>query len=171
MFEIRVICDPDDTDRVTTALAGAFTAGAVRQHPTRDGRRSRFYVTADHRPPSESWPTPAQAYSKAPSIISEIGWTARRAREAVWPCGPTDLREFWLRKAAVFDRIALDDRTASVHTDADEIALTAALTLLNLDRDGEGDYHGTPYWPEHPKALADPRGYVRQEYAHWITRQ
>ncbi|MFE0577775.1 hypothetical protein [Streptomyces sp. NPDC058874] len=169
MFEIRVICDPDDTGRVTAALGGAFTTGTVREHPTRDGRRARLYVTADHRPPSAAWPTPAQAYAKAPSIISEIGWTANAATGR--PTFALLGREFWLRKAAVFDRIALDDSTASIHTDADEIALVAALKLLEVDRDGEGDYHGAPYWPEHPTALADPRGYVRQEYAHWITRQ
>ncbi|WP_406862510.1 hypothetical protein ABZO31_19490 [Streptomyces sp. HUAS MG47] len=169
MFEIRIICDPADTDRVTAALRSVFMTGAVRKHPTRDGQRTRLYVTADHRPPSETWPTPERAYAKAPSIVSEIGWTASEAvgRPTFALLG----REFWLRKAAVLDRIALDDNNASVHTDADEIALTAALRLLDIDRDGDGDYHGAPYWPEHPRALADPRGYVRQEYAHWITRQ
>ncbi|WP_199881092.1 hypothetical protein [Streptomyces kebangsaanensis] len=56
MFEIRIICDPNDTNRITAALNGAFTAGAVRTYPTRDGQRTRLYVTADHRP--EPRPTP-----------------------------------------------------------------------------------------------------------------
>ncbi|GAA2876131.1 hypothetical protein [Streptomyces mexicanus] len=51
MFEIRVICEPDDADRVNAALAAAFATGPARQYPTRDGRRTRLYVTADHRAP------------------------------------------------------------------------------------------------------------------------
>ncbi|MGW8378573.1 hypothetical protein [Streptomyces sp. ODS28] len=48
-FEIRVICDQADTDRVREALADAFTTGPARQMPTRDGMRVRLYLTADHR--------------------------------------------------------------------------------------------------------------------------
>jgi hypothetical protein len=48
VFEIRIICDPDDTDRVATALTTAFTTGEVRRYPTRDGKRTRLYFTADH---------------------------------------------------------------------------------------------------------------------------
>lgn len=50
MFEIRVICDPDDVDAITQSLAGAFKTGAPRAYPTRDGMRARLYLTADHRP-------------------------------------------------------------------------------------------------------------------------
>ncbi|MBA2950335.1 hypothetical protein [Streptomyces himalayensis] len=49
MFEIRVICTPDDADRVSTALAAAFDTGPTRQYPTRDGKRIRLCITADHR--------------------------------------------------------------------------------------------------------------------------
>lgn len=42
--------DPADADRVTAALSAAFDAGPARQYPSRDGRRARPYVTADHRP-------------------------------------------------------------------------------------------------------------------------
>ncbi|MGW5479682.1 hypothetical protein [Streptomyces sp. NPDC004008] len=49
MFEIRVICEPDDADRVSQALAAAFDTGPARQYPTRDNRRTRLYFTADHR--------------------------------------------------------------------------------------------------------------------------
>ncbi|MEV5642260.1 hypothetical protein AB0L67_19125 [Streptomyces flaveolus] len=151
MFEIRVITDPADTDRVTTALSAAFTTGPARQYPTRDGQRTRLYVTADHRSEPEQWPTPDKAYALAPSITSEIGWTAARARAHLH--GQAIDREYWLRKAAVLDRIALDDeQSARARTDATEVALNAALRLLEID--GHGD---TP----HP----DPRGYVRQEYA------
>ncbi|MEU5985045.1 hypothetical protein [Streptomyces sp. NPDC047434] len=171
MFEIRIICDPTDTERVTATLAETFTTGAIRRAPSRTSDMERLYVTADHREDAGQWPTPEQAYALAPSIVSEIGWTAQRAREALWPIHATDVREFWLRRAALLDRIALDDRTASIHTDAPELALNAARKLLAVDRDGDGNYDGTPYGPEHPAAIADPRGYVRQEYALWAKNQ
>ncbi|MFF7186265.1 hypothetical protein ACFZAR_13665 [Streptomyces sp. NPDC008222] len=48
MFEIRVICPPDDADHIAATLTAAFRVGAVRRYPTRDGQRVRLYVTADH---------------------------------------------------------------------------------------------------------------------------
>ena len=54
MFEIRVICPPGDADRVRAALAAAFDTGPARQYPTRDGKRTRLYFTADHRNPSSN---------------------------------------------------------------------------------------------------------------------
>ncbi|MFE7948399.1 hypothetical protein [Streptomyces sp. NPDC057426] len=169
MFEIRIICDPSETERVTTALAKSFTTGSVRRAPSRTSDKERLYVTAEHREDAEDWPTAEQAYALAPSIVSEIGWTARAAAEK--PFGETLGREFWLRKAALLDRIALDDATASVYTDAPELALNAARKLLDVDRDGDGNYGGTPYWPDHPETLAHPRGYVRQEYALWAKHR
>ncbi|MBD0838850.1 hypothetical protein [Streptomyces sp. TRM68416] len=50
MFEIRVICEPDDADRIGQMLAAAFDTGPARQYPTRDGKRTRLYFTAYHRP-------------------------------------------------------------------------------------------------------------------------
>ncbi|MFK4100883.1 hypothetical protein ACI2L1_12565 [Streptomyces sp. NPDC019531] len=50
MFEIRVICEPTDTDRISQALAAAFATGPARQYPTRDRKRVRLYLTADHQP-------------------------------------------------------------------------------------------------------------------------
>lgn len=47
MFDIRVICDPADADRITEALAAALTTGTSRRYPTRDGMRVRLYLTAD----------------------------------------------------------------------------------------------------------------------------
>jgi hypothetical protein len=49
VFEIRVICTQDDAERVSTAVAAAFDTGPARQYPTRDGKRTRLYFTADHR--------------------------------------------------------------------------------------------------------------------------
>ncbi|MEV6194777.1 hypothetical protein AB0M19_20560 [Streptomyces sp. NPDC051920] len=154
MFEIRIICDPADTDRVSQALAAAFTTGPVRQHPTRDGQRARLYLTADHRPAPESWLAPEAAYSLAPSIISEITWTARTAADR--PFFDALNREFWLRKAALLDRIALSNEADSVTSDATDLATRAAQRLMELD----------------DKAVAsDPRHYVRQQYAHWVENQ
>jgi hypothetical protein len=165
VFEIRVICDPTDTDRITTALSGAFTTGDVRDYPTRDGKRRRLYITADHRPEPGPWPTPEEAYAHAPSMIREIGWTAGTAADK--PFGVDLDRDYWLRKAALLDRIALRDEQDGIRSDAAEVATEAARRLITYDRDGAGNYHGAPYWPEHPATDADPRGYVRQEYAHW----
>jgi hypothetical protein len=151
MFEIRIICDPADRDRVTAALADTFTLGAAREYPSRDGR-ARLYITADHQAAAETWPTPEQAYAKAPSTISEIGWTARAATDRAF--GQPASREFWLRKAALLDRIALRDETAGDVSDATEAAEQAAYRLI--DTDGATPTH-------------NPRGYVRQEYARWTT--
>ncbi|MBL3669802.1 hypothetical protein JL475_28230 [Streptomyces sp. M2CJ-2] len=165
MFEIRVICDPVDTEHITTALNDTFTTGAVRTYATRDGERTRLYVTADHRPEPGPWPMAEEAYALAPSIVREIGWTAQTAADK--PFGEDLDREYWLRKAALLDRIALRDEEDGLRGDAAEVATEAARRFIAYDRDGEGDYHGAPYWPEHPATAADPRGYVRQEYAHW----
>ncbi|MET7692081.1 hypothetical protein ABZT06_29565 [Streptomyces sp. NPDC005483] len=151
MFEIRAICDPDDTDRVTTALKAAFTTGEVRQYPTRDGKHTRLYLTADHRPTPAHWPTPEQAYATAPGINSEIGWTARFLADTA--CFTELGREFYLRKAALLDRIALLDEPGTVG-DATQAADAAALYLLDLDQ---------------PGVICDPRAYVRQQYARTLT--
>ncbi|QCD56675.1 hypothetical protein [Streptomyces hawaiiensis] len=147
MFEIRAICDPDDTDRVTTALKTAFTTGEVRMYPTRDGKRTRLYLTADHHPTPADWPTPEQAYANAPSINSEIGWTARFLADSA--CFTELGRDFYLRKAALLDRIALLDELGTVG-DATQAADAAALYLLDIDQ---------------PGVICDPRAYVRQQYA------
>ncbi|MEW2614258.1 hypothetical protein AB0937_29530 [Streptomyces sp. NPDC047880] len=148
MFEIRVICDPADSDRVTTALTTAFTTGAVRRRRTRDGAQTRLYLTADHLPDPADWPTPEQAYAKAPSIVSEIGWTARTIATA--ECFTELDRDFYLRKAALLDRIALMDEPAPAGDLATETAEAAAVSLLDMDQ---------------PGVICDPRAYVRQQYA------
>ncbi|MEV5007165.1 hypothetical protein [Streptomyces sp. NPDC055692] len=153
MFELRVICNPTDTDRVTTVLSGAFATGAVRQYPTRDGERTRLYVTADHRPDPGPWPTPDEAYALAPSIISEIGWTTHTVAAA--ECFTELERDYYLRKAALLDRIALLDDPDGPHGDATETAEAAALHLLDMDQ---------------PGVICDPRAYVRQQYTHWATQ-
>ncbi|MFK0105200.1 hypothetical protein [Streptomyces sp. NPDC091217] len=52
MFEIRVICEPADTDRIIQTLTAVFETGPTRQYPTRDQQRVRLYFTADHQPTS-----------------------------------------------------------------------------------------------------------------------
>ncbi|MFJ4524854.1 hypothetical protein ACIP4Y_28550 [Streptomyces sp. NPDC088810] len=154
MFEIRIICDPADTDRVNRVLAAAFETGSARQYPTRDGKRRRLYVTADHRPEPEPWPTPEEAYALAPSMVSEIGWTARTAADR--PFYDVLNREFWLRKAALLDRIALSDEADSATSDAADLATRAAQRLMELDNTA---------------VICDPRYYVRQQYAAWAKNQ
>ncbi|MBW5485728.1 hypothetical protein [Streptomyces bambusae] len=169
MFEIRVICTPTEAPDITKALSETFTTGQVRRHPTRDGQRVRLYVTAEQHPSHR--PAPETAYAKAPSIISEIGWTARGARDCLHGI---QVREFWLRKAALLDRIALDDERHRVPGDAATLAVEAARRLMELDDAaglGPSDHADGPYAPDHPDSIREPRGYVRQEYALWIGKQ
>ncbi|MET8031394.1 hypothetical protein [Streptomyces sp. NPDC005345] len=155
MFEIRVICAPHDTERVVAALDSTFTTGTVTVYPTRDGYRNRLYIradlpTADAPTDTAHWPTPEAAYATAPSMVREIGWTARTAREVA--SGTFPAREFWLRKAALLDRIALHDNSGGMPTAAADLAVQAARQLMDLD--------------DKP-VLCDPRAYVRQQYALW----
>ncbi|MFF9017282.1 hypothetical protein ACF09C_30495 [Streptomyces sp. NPDC014870] len=99
----------------------------------------------DHSPaPEPEWPTPETAYAKAPSIIREIGWVARTAADR--PFGTEASREFWLRKAALLDRIAIDDEKAAAD------ATRAAHRLMDVDG---------------ATVIYAPRYYVRQQYARW----
>ncbi|THA37118.1 hypothetical protein [Streptomyces sp. A1547] len=165
MFEIRVICAPTEAPEITKALSETFATGPVRQQPTRDGDRVRLYVTAEQQP--SHWPVPEAAYATAPSIISEIGWTAGGARDCLHGI---QVREFWLRKAALLDRIALteDDPMGG---DAATLAVEAARQLMEIDHAaglGPSGYADGPYTPDHLDSVREPRGYVRQEYALWI---
>ncbi|MDJ0346270.1 hypothetical protein [Streptomyces sp. PH10-H1] len=101
---------------------------------------------------------PESAYALAPSITLEITWVARTARDFGQL---TSLREYWLRKAAVFDRIALTEHhrsfiVAGSGMDADTAAEEAARRLVEHDR---------------ADAISAPREYVRREYARWSTAQ
>ncbi|MGW6460898.1 hypothetical protein ACWF94_34060 [Streptomyces sp. NPDC055078] len=53
-FDIRIICDHTDADRITAALADTFRTGTARTYPTRDGMRTRLYLTADHQPTTQT---------------------------------------------------------------------------------------------------------------------
>ncbi|MEU0601390.1 hypothetical protein ABZ484_24570 [Streptomyces sp. NPDC006393] len=56
MFEIRIICANEDVPRVAQAVLGSVDAVSVRRFPTRDGDRTRLYITADHRKPHQDCP-------------------------------------------------------------------------------------------------------------------
>ncbi|QIK07899.1 hypothetical protein G7Z12_19450 [Streptomyces sp. ID38640] len=105
-------------------------------------------ATPDH---AQKWPSPDVAYAAAPSISSESDWATRTANE--WADEGLD-REWYLRHAAVLDRVALGDVPAPGFA-ADE-ADAAAVMLLDLDQ-ASRDY--------------DPRAYVRQQYALWLDQQ
>lgn len=167
MFEIRIICDPADTERITTALNTTFRTGAERRLPSRNTSQERLYITADHRPERAPWPTPEDAYATAPGIANEIEWLTRTAADL--ECDEVD-REYALRKAATLDRIALRDELDEPQGDATEDAVAAALWLMDTDK-AESGYSGIPYRPGSPEAEANPCGYVRQEYRAWITGQ
>ncbi|WP_190413323.1 hypothetical protein [Streptomyces venezuelae] len=125
------------------------TAGKRMGH---DAMRAVFAI-----PAPEKWPTPERAYAKAPSTISEIGWTARTARTVSdGSFGAEATREFWLRKAALLDRIALADEHVGEPGDATEAAGRAARRLMDVDD---------------AAVICDPRHYVRQQYTRWITHQ
>ncbi|MEW9521265.1 hypothetical protein [Streptomyces tubercidicus] len=101
---------------------------------------------------AQTWPSPDEAYAAAPSITSESDWAIRTAAE--WADEGLD-REWYLRHAAVLDRIALrDDRDQ--RTAAAEDADAAATILLDLDQAPRG---------------YDARAYVRQQYAQWAADQ
>ncbi|MFF4350876.1 hypothetical protein [Streptomyces sp. NPDC001530] len=146
MFEIRVICDAADTDPVVAALDRTFTTGTATVYPTRDHKRHRLYIRADHKPTdgatAEEWPTADEAYANAPDPREEFDWLLAQAH-----VGKRN-REWWLRRAAVVDR-----KTAHLppgHRLSDEHALELAHFLIELDGADAPD---------------DPRAYVRQQYA------
>ncbi|MFJ5799727.1 hypothetical protein [Streptomyces decoyicus] len=98
-----------------------------------------------------TWPSPDEAYASAPHIDDELDWLNRDANDAY----DEDLdRDWYLRNAAVLDRIALDQPT-SERACTDEAEATAVL-LLDLD--------------QAPRGL-DARAYVRQQYALWTADQ
>ncbi|MET9807160.1 hypothetical protein [Streptomyces halstedii] len=103
---------------------------------------------------TEQWPTPGTAYAASPSMVREIGWTAQAAADM--PFGTRMGREFWLRKAALLDRIALSEEVARYGGDAIGAAELAAARLMDLDD---------------TDAICDPRRYVRQQYALWTNEQ
>ncbi|WP_405804863.1 hypothetical protein [Streptomyces sp. NBC_01187] len=112
-------------------------------------------------------PSPETAYSNAPRILREIAWVTGATADKAFgvPMG----RAFWLRKAAVLDRVAL----AEEETYAPEVAAPAVETAEEAA--GQlADFDHTHYTTRGPiKPLLNPPGrsyrpYVRQEYLAWL---
>ncbi|MEU5429969.1 hypothetical protein AB0H73_30850 [Streptomyces olivoreticuli] len=176
MFEIRIICDPADTERITTALNATFSTGAVRRLPSRHSDRARLYLTADHKPGAtvtQEWPDDQTAYEGAPPVMKEMASVLALSKQLRRPGGhtPAAEREQQLRKAALLDRIALKETAAfapDVAANAVETAEAAAVTFALVDHATGHRTHGegprSPRW-----ATAGYRGYVRQEYRAWLT--
>lgn len=101
----------------------------------------------------QAWPNPVDAYATAPSVTSESTWIAQAAAD--WQ---RELdREWYLRHAALLDRLALFTALHDCVPGAGHAAQTAdaaAVYLLDMD--------------QAPKGL-DPRAYVRQQYALWAS--
>lgn len=153
MFEIRVICENTDVGTLTTALLKSFKLSDVHRRTTHGGRRVRLYATAEPRPTPAEWPTPEQAYTNATDLVAE---TTRLTVTAADPETELD-REWYLRHAALLDRVALHiagfDNDPGADKAAEEAEATAAI-LLDLDQ-APRDH--------------DPRAYVRQQYALWAS--
>ncbi|WP_369270580.1 hypothetical protein AB5J55_11585 [Streptomyces sp. R11] len=148
MFEIRIICDPADTDHILTALDTAFTAGPARHYPGREGQH-RVYIRADHKhtpgPDVTDWPNATQAYANAPDPGGELVWLSNTEDRG---------REWLLRRAALMDRMA--SGLIPGYTASGSSALDLASRLMGLDGAVVG---------------CNPRAYVRQQYAAWRQQQ
>jgi hypothetical protein len=175
VFELRILCDPGDADRITAALATALTLGTVRRYPSRDGLRDRLYVTADLPPTTNSgagtgpqagwdgvWPTFQAAYRHTPDVLDEMAWLTATDANPEAPTDPASTWNYWLRKAALFDRIA---RYSTDPRDTED-AKAAATHLLNLTPPPNGP-HLNP--AQRTAAETDPLGYVRFAWIHRET--
>jgi hypothetical protein len=111
---------------------------------------------------------PDVTYADAPSIISEIGWVTQQA--AGRRLGSELGREFWLRKAALLDRIALQEAAPyapEVAATAIQTAEGAALGLIDYDSAHTGlSPRGADLATD-----ADRRDYVREQYSNWSLSQ
>lgn len=108
--------------------------------------------------PDPDTSSPAIAYAHAPSVISEIRWVIAQSTNRA-PNDHAEDRVFWLRKAALLDRIALNDDAAEVR----EAATNSARRLVEYDRD-----HGRLGHREQGLVTdEDRRAYVREQYHAW----
>ncbi|GAQ58740.1 MazG-like family protein [Streptomyces acidiscabies] len=110
----------------------------------------------DHSTGPTPFPDPGTAYANAPDIDDEAAWVAASVADPE-SCGETG-QDYHLRKAALYDRIALADEPHDLFGEAAETALAVALMLVDTDRP-----HLAPHLAE--QADDDPRGYVRHQYA------
>ncbi|NBM17503.1 hypothetical protein [Streptomyces sp. GC420] len=114
-------------------------------------------------------PTTATAlYANAPRILAEISWVADQsaARRSASEPG----REFWLRKAALLDRIALAETATyapEVAAKAVSVAEEGALALIEYDE----EHRGLSRRALELVTGADCRTYVREQYGEWSRAQ
>ncbi|MEU2799455.1 hypothetical protein [Streptomyces sp. NPDC007117] len=165
MFEIRIICETPDRESVVNRLRSQFNIGRVRNSYSLTSGGERLYITAD-LPAANPWPTPEQAYAEAPGVGYELEMTREILTDT--PLSPNLNREYWLRRAAALDRMALG--LAPGHDATPEAARDAAINLMDLDSTaglGPSGYANGPYHPDHPESTRNPRGYIRQEFAIW----
>lgn len=111
---------------------------------------------------------PDVAYADAPSIVQEVCLIAEASDSR--PSDVSKNREFRLRKAALLDRIALQERArvgADAAADADEAATVAAEWLVEHDV----AYRGLSRKGRDLVLAEDYRNYVRAEYAAWNLSQ
>jgi hypothetical protein len=126
-------------------------------------------------PATPEFPAPEVAYADAPGVVSEIGWVAEQARSL--PLDQETDREYWLRKAALVDRIALARAVTHAQEDAldtAEMASNAAVQLIEYDeRHCDGDERPTAGSIRFSDAIvqAGYRAYVRQQYLAWNRTQ
>ncbi|GAA0386176.1 hypothetical protein [Streptomyces luteireticuli] len=105
------------------------------------------------------------AYSDAPSLFSEVVWVRKYGRVL----GSQD-REFLLRKAAIFDRIAIKEAA----TFAPETALPVIEVAEGLARrlvEHDVAHAGLSLKGSELVCGDDYRVYVRQEYLAWSREQ
>ncbi|MGW1076549.1 hypothetical protein [Streptomyces sp. NPDC002537] len=110
---------------------------------------------------------PAVAYAGAPSILMEMSWViSQSAPSAEWEQG----REFWLRKAAMLDRMAIKEAAMyvpGVATGIVESAAQAARALVEYDVEHSGlSLKGAELITDE-----DHREYVRHQYHEWLHAQ
>lgn len=110
----------------------------------------------------------ADPYTGAPGIMAELCWVIAQAL-----CSPFDEerdREFWLRKAAALDRLAIDvaaKRTRQGAAEEVELAEKAARRLVEYD----ATHTGLSLRGSDVVTGEDCRAYVRREYRDWNHAQ
>ncbi|MFF4156643.1 hypothetical protein [Streptomyces sp. NPDC001678] len=110
----------------------------------------------------------AAAYVDAPSIIQEICWVAKQGADG--PGKVMRSRAFWVRKAALFDRIAIKEAAMYVPEVAADVVEAAALVARQLVS-FDVEYNGLSLRGSELITDDDCREYVRQEYRKWRRAQ
>ncbi|GHG60519.1 hypothetical protein [Streptomyces griseocarneus] len=108
---------------------------------------------------------PAASYADAPSLVSEVIWVTKHSR-----CVGEQDREFWIRKAAAFDRIAIKEaKTFAPATAAQAIRVAERVARQLVEHDIT--HAGLSLKGAELIFGEDCRAYVRQEYHAWSCTQ